>query len=498
MYLDSAGNYDPIPSVTGSLPLITLVQPGTTNTGPVTYQLQIPSGQTLPSAEMFIFVGTVNAGLPVSGGQVSAASATADPTSSKQVDNFAQIEFNYTLPTNSLDIDSSSIDSTGYPFTIVYPNNCGLAYPLTTLGITVSDTNLNTNFQNAFKTGGQYANYSQFEQCATFDQQQFPDAQQVVAPQDILAMETTPPTLNSATLTTDPAGTLGAGNYYYYVVTAYSATGETLPSGYQNTAQATGGQSAVVTWSQYYDPNVAGYNIYRWSTNDPHATPTDSTLYSLIASVSGAGTTSYTDQGATPQAQQISAATAKNYGFNPLSEYYTSEIEKFFSDYSAANSFTIHTGDVAWVGNTTTYTPSWGSGATYTVLQLTAQSTDPTQGINQGDVVNVYEPFFSMNTIDVVSGGAPAMPSWLSAKFSPYESPAQMVFACNGVFATNTYDPDLAGKPAGDATALATIENCISAAFNRGIATTSAIPPDNWAAFPQITSALRWVAPAAR
>ena len=152
VYLDSAGNYDPIPSVTGSLPLITLVQPGTTNTGPVTYQLQIPSGQTLPSAEMFIFVGTVNAGLTVSGGQVSAASATADPTSSKQVDNFAQIEFDYKLPTNSLDIDSSSIDSTGYPFTIVYPNDCGLAYPLTTLGITVSDTNLNTNFQNAFKT----------------------------------------------------------------------------------------------------------------------------------------------------------------------------------------------------------------------------------------------------------------------------------------------------------------------------------------------------------
>ena len=105
------------------------------------------------------------------------------------------------------------------------------------------------------------------------------------------------------------------------------------------------------------------------------------------------------------------------------------------------------------------------------------------KAIYQGDVLNIYEPFFATNT-RFVDSDAPPMPSWLQASFSPYESPAQMVFACNAVFASNVSDPDVT---TGDLqTALGSIENEIVSAFNRGLAKSFDMPPDNWAAFPQM------------
>jgi hypothetical protein len=127
--------------------------------------------------------------------------------------------------------------------------------------------------------------------------------------------------------------------------------------------------------------------------------------------------------------------------------------------------------------------------STYTVLQLTAQN--PSGTIAAGDVLNIYEPIFATNTrfvtTDGTAGGPPAppMPSWLAAYFSPYESPSQMVFACDAVFADNDDDPDL-GTNGDLATALGALENSIVAAFNRGIANDPSIPPDNWASFPQM------------
>ena len=82
----------------------------------------------------------------------------------------------------------------------------------------------------------------------------------------------------------------------------------------------------------------------------------------------------------------------------------------------------------------------------------------------------------------------PVMPSWMQAHSNLYESPAQMVFACDTVFASDKHDPDVAGN-ADLAGALGAIENSIVSALNRGIATNYAIPPDNWAAFPQMLSA---------
>ena len=156
----------------------------------------------------------------------------------------------------------------------------------------------------------------------------------------------------------------------------------------------------------------------------------------------------------------------------------------------------IHTTGVTWMGNTTTYTPlaDWNpTNATYTVLELTAQQSY--LGIQVGDVVRFYQPFFSTNTSYVIEN-APPMPNWMGTSpqapataVSPSinESPAEMVFGCDGVFATNANDPDVVGN-ADLATALASIENCIGSAFNRGIATSDDFQPDNWAAFPQMLS----------
>ena len=74
------------------------------------------------------------------------------------------------------------------------------------------------------------------------------------------------------------------------------------------------------------------------------------------------------------------------------------------------------------------------------MLQLTAQNGS-VAGIVAGQVVNIYEPLFSTNYISTDSTTYPTMPSWLQTIIDPYASPSQMVFACNGVFASNAANP---------------------------------------------------------
>ena len=501
VYLDpTSQTFEALSAELSQLPLFSLAAPATedhAHTEPVQYELAIPSGQDVKSGELFLFVGEIHAGLVVSAdGTVAAPKAAASPAVADVPDNFAQFEFNYqtTGKGAGLDIDISAVDSTGFPFTLVYPESANLSFPLNPLGITLDQTDLNTGFREAFEDGGQYAAYPEFAQCATFAQQQDPESLQVVAPQDILSLESTAPILKSVTPTADTESQLAAGASYSYCITAFSdnliansdgVAGETLLSNSFTVSGQAEGTSNTLTWTQYYDPNTAGYNIYRYSTSDGTA-PTDSTAYSFIATVYGATTTTYVDQGAIPQAKQISVDTHSCYGFNPLSEYYTQELLDFFSYYTAPNSFSIERNGALWVGNTVSYTPSasWNeTGATYTVLQLTAQNDVGTK-IKAGDVINIYQPIFSSNT-RYVPGNAPPMPNWMVAAASAQETPAQMVFGCDAAFASDQHDPDVADNT-DLATALAAIENSIVSAFNRGIATQHDIPPDNWASFPQV------------
>ncbi|NBY00488.1 MAG: hypothetical protein EBQ87_00670, partial [Planctomycetes bacterium] len=175
------------------------------------------------------------------------------------------------------------------------------------------------------------------------------------------------------------------------------------------------------------------------------------------------------------------------------------ELLGFFSHYLTPNSFALTRSNVEWVGNTVLYAPagSWNtSNSTYMALQLTAQNGDGST-IHAGDVLNVYAPFFQTNTryVTINNNPLPKMPSWLSLTDvngtqgigNLYESPSQMVFGCDSVFASNATDPDISGATSALGTYLGSIEDSIAAAFNRGIASNFSIQPDNWASFPAIS-----------
>lgn len=599
--------FQTIPSapLTGSseLQLITLVSPGNyLNSQSVSLAIPYPAN-TFPNngefrgGELFVFVGNVVNGLPIAPGSnsVGAPTATANPSTNIAPNNYAQIELTYIPQGNGagLDIDSSSVDNVGFPFTLTYPTS-GLgssSFPINPLGITLSQENLYSTFNTLVKNG---TIPREFQQSSTFNQQQDSSNIQIVAPGDILSHNATAPIINSVNQVSTLGTTLDANYNYFYVITAYSdnviesynlntstgavtdgnsgVRGETLLSNFFNSGILASGKSNQINWSPYLDPNTVGYNIYRFSTPDSRFTPNSDTVYNLIAQIpnnssssvsvpfsvhsfltgattltpsstnglsvgmkisgvgiapnttiqaigsngqitisigtSGAGggsnsltATSYQflDTGSISQAKQISGSTASSYGFNPLSEYYTEELLEFFSHYLTPNSFALTRSNVEWAGNTVLYAPagSWNiSNSNYMALQLTAQNGDGST-IAAGDVLNVYAPFFQTNTryVTINNNPLPQMPSWLSLADvngvqgigNLYESPSQMVFGCDSVFASNGLDPDIAGATSALGTYLGSIEDSIAAAFNRGIASNLSIQPDNWASFPAIS-----------
>lgn len=112
--------------------------------------------------------------------------------------------------------------------------------------------------------------------------------------------------------------------------------------------------------------------------------------------------------------------------------------------------------------NGQTYTSTRTTVSGYKVLQFSGPDISP---------VNVYEPFFSTNapspsSLSPVSyAGRPAKPSWLTAAS---ETPGQMVFGNDGVFADAGLQPGLSSL---QQQILADLENQIVAALNRGVAT---------------------------
>lgn len=112
--------------------------------------------------------------------------------------------------------------------------------------------------------------------------------------------------------------------------------------------------------------------------------------------------------------------------------------------------------------NGQTYASTRTTVSGYNVLQFSGPDISP---------VNVYEPFFSTNaptpsSLSPVSyAGRPSKPSWLTAAS---ETPGQMVFGNDGVFADAALQPGLNGT---QRAILADLENQIVAALNRGVAT---------------------------
>ncbi len=387
------------------LPMLTLASPGTMGTKQV--QIPIPNGQEISGGEMFIFIGgpaggvgdlnvtqNIAQGFPV----VAAPKGLAGPNSPTSTINFAQFEFTLNTPGNyatnpsveELDIDASAVDSTGYPFTLVYPTTA--SFPINQVGISLTQNEITQNYVTNFQNGNIYALTPQQQQLyqpfAQLFSPAFYNPNQIISPTDALDSDNTPPSTPFATPVTNGPSQLSAGTYYY-LITAWSnneipnsngVLGETLPS--QAVAVTTAaGQNVALSWAPYNDPNTAGYNIYRYSGTPA---PTSASTYSLIAHLSGIANTSYVDVGALPQPQQITPAYASDYGFNPLSQYYTPALQQFFNNYAAINSFTLGENGAVWVGNSVRFTPtdtwnrtlftaSYASGAT--TLTVTSAPT---------------------------------------------------------------------------------------------------------------------------
>ncbi|MFO0824393.1 MAG: beta-1,3-glucanase family protein [Gemmataceae bacterium] len=168
---------------------------------------------------------------------------------------------------------------------------------------------------------------------------------------------------------------------------------------------------------------------------------------------------------------------------DPMNTYFDSTIDDFFLQYLPSNQ-TVN-GKTGGGQTFSLVSQASGSSLTYTgnvqlvdgtyVLQLQTP-TDTT-------VYDIYYPFFTTDTTGKSAGNLPSnytplfppgvAPSWFSVTQAE-ESPTQMVFACNGVFADNTVRPNFDSN---QIAVLGDLENSISAAFNRGIALSS---PSTW------------------
>lgn len=261
----------------------------------------------------------------------------------------------------------------------------------------------------------------------------------LVNPSDILAIESNPPV--SLYAKCEPGGSL-LNQPYYYEVTATSNSGESLPSNVQNATAGgiTGFNSIAVVWTPFL--NATGYNIYRSTSL---AGP-----FQFLAHYNSGQSSKFLDDGsASPTSQQ---PPSNMYTYDPLASYFDAELVKFFNHYAPTSAggdgktFTLTYGGVTFTGTTKTD----GAGRTYLDIS------------GSGSSFKVYQPLFNTNTNN---SSYPPPPSGLPVDT---ESPGQMVFSGDGVFALNT------GTNSGE------VENIIVAAFNRGIATDFSISPTDW------------------
>ncbi len=267
----------------------------------------------------------------------------------------------------------------------------------------------------------------------------------LVNPSDILAIESNPP--NALYAKCQPGGQLADGVTYYYVITPTSNTGEGLASDSVSAMSngIPGFKSIALTWQPFF--NATGYNVYRsTSSTGP---------FKLLAHVNGGNSTAFLDDGsATPTAKE---PPTNIHSYDPLASYFDLAIYKFFNHYAPKSAggdgatFTLNYGGVTFTGTTKVDS----DGRTYLAISGSDSSS-----------CKIYRPFFNTNT---GNANYPPPPPGLA---TPHETPGQMVFSGDGVFALDT------GGHATD------VENVIVAALNRGIANNPNYTPDQWGSSP--------------
>ncbi|SRR6266446_5025482 len=123
-----------------------------------------------------------------------------------------------------------------------------------------------------------------------------------------------PYTVAAALTASGAGGVWGSTGLKYYRITATNATGETIGSTEISINVDVTTKKVVLTWAQIIGAN--GYKVYRATVSETY-TPT-----ALVATVVGAATTTYTDDGSGPAAgtlpsQNTTGGAAPTYGIVP-------------------------------------------------------------------------------------------------------------------------------------------------------------------------------------
>ncbi|HEX7641373.1 MAG TPA: AidA/PixA family protein [Burkholderiaceae bacterium] len=170
-----------------------------------------------------------------------------------------------------------------------------------------------------------------------------------------------------------------------------------------------------------------------------------------------------------------------------LGTVFTQATDELFTYYSQNALYLNSDRAYPYTGTVTTSTEMGSDGKMhdYSVLQFNFSSNAP---INPGvpstppegvGPYNIYYPFFSTNNPaghKTFNGNPPPPPPqwWTTSgnapgRLNPSESPSQMVFACNGVFADDLYQLNISA-PTPQANVLGNLENQVATALNRGYA----------------------------
>lgn len=180
----------------------------------------------------------------------------------------------------------------------------------------------------------------------------------------------------------------------------------------------------------------------------------------------------------------VNSTTNVNSG-NPLDDffaYWNARPGQLRLEVTGQNGPTVYTGTVTTIQQHSIADPT-GPAIDYAVLQMA--------GGTPAESYNIFYPYFTTNSpagkTDPFENAVPAPPAWMfpgSYLGGANESPSQMVFAADGVFANSAQAPSGApptGAYTGISTALGSLENQIVTALARGYATTwqtveSAVP----------------------
>lgn len=95
-------------------------------------------------------------------------------------------------------------------------------------------------------------------------------------------------------------GSIPSGTTYYYKITATNAAGETTGSFEKSATTSAANSSILLQWTQ--TPGATGYKLYRSTSSGSYGAS------SLLATISGGGTVSYTDTGAATSAGTLPTA----------------------------------------------------------------------------------------------------------------------------------------------------------------------------------------------